>query len=91
MYHFVAVRKNPRPASEEHDLAIRDDLSRARRVAFEEQDAVMILAQQQRIDLAAPRKLQQTLLAVDQGAVRKQRVLSALLTAEREAAVSASS
>jgi phenylpropionate dioxygenase-like ring-hydroxylating dioxygenase large terminal subunit len=83
MYHFVAVRKNPQPASEAEDRAIQEQVSRARRVAFEQQDAVMILAQQARIDLAAPRKLQQTLLVVDQGAVRKQRVLSALMAAER--------
>jgi phenylpropionate dioxygenase-like ring-hydroxylating dioxygenase large terminal subunit len=86
MYHFVAVRKSPRPATEADDRAIQEQVSRARRVAFEQQDAVMILAQQARIDLAAPRKLQQTLLVVDQGAVRKQRVLSALMAAEREPA-----
>jgi phenylpropionate dioxygenase-like ring-hydroxylating dioxygenase large terminal subunit len=86
MYHFVAVRKNPRPATEAEDRAIQTHVSRARRTAFETQDAVMILAQQARIDLAAPRKLQPTLLVVDQGAVRKQRVLSALMAAERETA-----
>jgi phenylpropionate dioxygenase-like ring-hydroxylating dioxygenase large terminal subunit len=91
MYHFVAVRKNPRPASEADDRAIQEGVSSARRTAFEEQDAVMILAQQARIDLAAPRKLAQTLLVVDQGAVRKQRVLSALMAAERDFAAAPAS
>jgi phenylpropionate dioxygenase-like ring-hydroxylating dioxygenase large terminal subunit len=86
MYHFAAVRSNPLPASAAHDLAIQDQITRMRRIAFEEQDAVMIRAQQQRIDQALPAQLQQTLLVVDQAAVRKQRILSALLAAERTTA-----
>jgi phenylpropionate dioxygenase-like ring-hydroxylating dioxygenase large terminal subunit len=83
IYHFVAVRKNPRPASEAQDRAIQTQISRVRRTAFETQDAAMIVAQQQRIDLALPGQLQQALLVVDQAAVRKERVMSALVAAER--------
>jgi vanillate O-demethylase monooxygenase subunit len=79
-YHFAAVRFNAPPRSLEEDLAIRETVSAGRKYAFEAQDAPVIEAQQRRMNEIGDRR--PTLLAVDAGAVRVQRILARLVAAE---------
>jgi phenylpropionate dioxygenase-like ring-hydroxylating dioxygenase large terminal subunit len=79
-YHFTAVRINvSTPAS--RDAEINAKIEKARRFAFEEQDAPIIEAQQRVID-AAGGKLQPTMIAVDVGPARCKRIIEKLLDAD---------
>jgi vanillate O-demethylase monooxygenase subunit len=85
-YHFTAVRWNPRSWGEPTDSELRQQISDLRRMAFEEQDRVMIAAQQRAkldpgIDTSRP-----VLLEVDAGPVRFIRTLQDLIRQEQEAA-----
>jgi vanillate O-demethylase monooxygenase subunit len=82
-YHFAAVRFNVRPRSLDADLTIRDNISVARRHAFDDQDRPMIEAQQQRTEARPGRR--PALFSVDAGATRVQRVLDRLRSAESPA------
>jgi vanillate O-demethylase monooxygenase subunit len=85
-YLFTAVRRNPHPATAELDERIERKVSTLRRDAFEQQDAVMIAAQQERIEQMHEKSLTPVLLASDQGLVRKDRVMRRLRQAEQTGA-----
>jgi phenylpropionate dioxygenase-like ring-hydroxylating dioxygenase large terminal subunit len=82
-YHFAAVRVNPPQRSLEDEIAIRDEVSKYRRLIFETQDAPMIAEQQQRI-LIATDDPQPALMAIDAGPVRAQRILRERIARERQ-------
>lgn len=82
LYHFVAVRWNPIPFPEDQAAEIRKQLSDLRRQAFEDQDQIIIDAQQlhysdPHIDTSRP-----ALLDVDAGPVRFRRILDRLIAEE---------
>ncbi len=82
LYYFTSVRWNvPDTETAEQAASIIENLSVTRKHVFESEDAVMIEAQQERIDLGggAPRP---ALLAVDEGPVRYGKILDALIDAE---------
>lgn len=75
-YHFAAVRWNVLTMGDELNTRIRDDLTRLRRYAFEQEDAPVIEAQQRMLDRpGAPRPM---LLSIDAGPVRYRRLLERL-------------
>jgi phenylpropionate dioxygenase-like ring-hydroxylating dioxygenase large terminal subunit len=80
-YHFAAVRWNVIKRSPEDDAAIMTRLAELRRVAFKEQDEVMIHAQQSRMR-SAKRQLKPMLLGVDAGIVRVHRILDELVAGD---------
>lgn len=82
-YLFTAVRRNPLQVSPEQDALIEQQVSSLRRIAFETQDAVMIEAQQERMEQTRASLPGPTLLASDQGLVRKDRVLQRLYDWEK--------
>src|SRR5688500_2044706 len=65
-YHFAAVRWNVLTEGDDNNWCIRDELSRTRRFAFNEQDRPIIEAQQRRID-AANSPVHPVLLSIDAG------------------------
>jgi phenylpropionate dioxygenase-like ring-hydroxylating dioxygenase large terminal subunit len=73
-YHFAAVRMNPPKRTVDEELAIRDEVSKYRRLIFETQDEPMIELQQQRI-LQAVDDPRPALLTIDAGPVRAQRIM----------------
>ena len=73
-YFFAAVRFGIVPRTPAEDLDIRERISVARRLAFEEQDAPVVEAQQRKI-LESGGTRAPALLSVDAGPVRVQRVL----------------
>ena len=84
-YYFTAVRWNPRSWGEPIDSEVRRQISEVRRMAFEEQDRVMIAAQQRAkldpaVDTSRP-----VLLEVDAGPVRAIRTLDKMIRQEQEA------
>jgi vanillate O-demethylase monooxygenase subunit len=79
-YHFAAVRFNAPARTLEEDLEIREKVSVGRKYAFEAQDAPVIEAQQERMNEIGDRR--PTLLAVDAGAVRVQRVIAQLIAGD---------
>lgn len=81
-YHFAAVRQNPRSWGEPIDSEIQAKIADLRRYAFEQQDQVMIRAQQQAI-LKAGRPLRPMSLETDIGVERYKRVLTQLMTEEQ--------
>ena len=81
-YHFAAVRQNPRPVAPDIAEELRHKLSELRHIAFAEQDAPIIEAQQLRFDAAMARGEAPTLLAIDKGPVAYKRVLKKLIDAE---------
>jgi len=81
-YHFAAVRQNPIPAPSEIAEELRDKLTEMRRIAFADQDAPMIEAQQTRRDSADAAGEIPVLLAIDKGPTAYKRVMERLLAAE---------
>jgi hypothetical protein len=81
-YHFAAVRQNPLPFPPEEEVAIREKLTELRRIAFAEQDAPLIEAQQLNVDQANRDGLKPVLLTVDAGAAAYQRVMRKLMAQE---------
>lgn len=81
-YHFAAVRQNPQPVPPEVADDLRQKLSELRRIAFAEQDAPMIEAQQVRLEAATALGEKPTLLAIDKGPVAYKRILNRMIDAE---------
>jgi phenylpropionate dioxygenase-like ring-hydroxylating dioxygenase large terminal subunit len=81
-YFFTAVRFNVLTADDALNAQIQDKISTTRRFAFEEQDAPVIEAQQERID-AALTPVDPVILAIDVGPVRYKQILRKLIAAEQ--------
>lgn len=81
-YHFAAVRQNPIPAPADIADDLRAQLSELRRIAFAEQDAPMIEAQQSRREAAEAAGTHPALLAIDKGPAAYRRVMDRLIAAE---------
>ena len=79
-YHFSAARIRVAPDEEDENAEVLAEFSRVRRFAFEEQDAPIIAAQQRKIDAIGNRR--PVLIAVDDGAVRYNRILNRMLEAQ---------
>jgi phenylpropionate dioxygenase-like ring-hydroxylating dioxygenase large terminal subunit len=82
-YHFSSVRRRSSVA-ETQDEAVKAEIGRLRRLAFEGQDAPMMAAQQQTVrDLELQgRMLRPALLSVDAGPARYRRIMDQLLAAD---------
>lgn len=83
MYHFCAVRWNPRNGDDETDEYIRQQLSELRRYAFEFQDQVIIDAQQLNLRDPAVETSSPALFEVDVGPVRFAKILEELIEEEK--------
>jgi vanillate O-demethylase monooxygenase subunit len=81
-YHFAAVRQNPLPAPEGRAEELRDRLTELRRIAFAEQDAPMIEAQQIRRDAAEAEGVAPVLLSIDKGPAAYRRILQEMIDAD---------
>lgn len=77
-YFFTAVRWNVLTEGAELNTRLNEKISVTRRFAFEDQDAPVIEAQQQRIDMAQER-LAPVFLSIDVGPVRYKRILERLI------------
>jgi vanillate O-demethylase monooxygenase subunit len=84
-YHFTAVRWNPRSWGEPVDSELRRQISELRRMAFEEQDRVMIAAQHRAKRDPAVDTSRPILLDIDAGPVRAGRILHEMIRQEQEA------
>jgi phenylpropionate dioxygenase-like ring-hydroxylating dioxygenase large terminal subunit len=82
-YLFAAVRTNPISWGEPLDTEIHKQLSELRRIAFEDQDQMIIRAQQQNMR-KAPDPPKPVLFDIDVGPVRSKRVLDGLIHQETE-------
>ncbi|HUN39463.1 MAG TPA: aromatic ring-hydroxylating dioxygenase subunit alpha [Acetobacteraceae bacterium] len=80
-YLFAAVRMNPISWGEPLDSEIHKQISDLRRIAFQDQDQVIIKAQQENIR-RAPYPLRPVLFDIDVGPVRYKRVLDDLIYRE---------
>jgi vanillate O-demethylase monooxygenase subunit len=81
-YFFMAVRFNVLTADNTLNAQIQERIAKARRHAFEQEDAPVIEAQQRIID-AADAPLDPITLAIDVGPVRYKQVLQKLIRAEQ--------
>src|SRR5271154_4411782 len=81
-YFFTAVRWGVQTAEDKLNRDLQSKIAEMRRVAFEEQDAPVIEAQQKNIEEAVE-PLDPVVLAVDVGCVRYKRVLGRMLEAEQ--------
>ena len=79
-YFFTAARYNVLTEGVATNEAIRANIAKMRRFAFAEQDAPVIEAQQQRIDLLGG--MRPTLLTIDAGPVQYRRVLERMLATD---------
>ncbi|MDH7799809.1 MULTISPECIES: aromatic ring-hydroxylating dioxygenase subunit alpha [unclassified Beijerinckia] len=86
LYHFAAVRQNPRTWGEPIDSELRALLSELRHEAFDVQDRVMIEGQQRNMDDPAIDKERPIFLEVDAGPTRFRRIMDELLRQDREVA-----
>lgn len=82
LYHFAAVLQNPRPAPPEVADEVRAKLTEMRRVAFGEQDAPMIEAQQKRKEAMDAAGIGPVLLSIDKGPEAYKNILKRLMAAE---------
>jgi phenylpropionate dioxygenase-like ring-hydroxylating dioxygenase large terminal subunit len=82
-YHFAAVRQNPVSWGEPVDTEIRQKIADLRRYAFEEQDQVIIRAQQHTINHLKPGQRPMA-LETDLGLERYKRILYGQIRAEQE-------
>ena len=82
LYHFCAVMQNPTPQASQE--SVRQQLSDLRRKAFDEQDNVIIAAQQKALLDPAVDTSSPVLMDVDAGPVRFRRLLDRLIAAESE-------
>ncbi len=80
--HFAAVRQTPSPVLPDIADELREKLSELRRIAFAEQDAPLIEAQQVRLNAARVRGENPSLLGIDKGPVAYQRIFKKLKNAE---------
>jgi phenylpropionate dioxygenase-like ring-hydroxylating dioxygenase large terminal subunit len=81
-YFFTAVRFGVMTTDGTLNVQIQEKISTTRRFAFEEQDAPVIEAQQERID-AALTPVDPVILAIDVGPVRYKQILRKLIVAEQ--------
>jgi phenylpropionate dioxygenase-like ring-hydroxylating dioxygenase large terminal subunit len=82
LYHFTAVRQNPRPFPPEIAAEIAEQISELRRVAFQEQDAPLLEAQQRNQAALGPGAAPPALFNVDVGIVAYRRILDQLIAKE---------
>lgn len=82
LYHFAAVRQNPRSWGETIDAEIRAQMSDLRRHAFEDQDKVIIDAQQRAMLDPCAKTDRPIILEIDAGPVRFRRILDKMIAAE---------
>lgn len=82
LYHFCSVRINPVERSEADNLAIRKQMIALRNMAFSEQDAVVMKAQQVALDDPAIDTSRPAMFDVDIGSTRYAQRIRALLKAE---------
>lgn len=82
LYHFCAVRQNPRSWGAEIDAEIRAQMSDLRRHAFEDQDKLIIEAQQQAILNPYVNTDRPIIQEIDAGPVRFRRILDRLIAKE---------
>ncbi|MGE0846348.1 MAG: Rieske 2Fe-2S domain-containing protein [Flavobacteriaceae bacterium] len=85
LYHFCAVRQNPRSWGAEIDAEIRGQMSDMRRHAFEDQDKLIIEAQQQAILDPCVDTDRPIIQEIDAGPVRFRRILDRLIAEEAPA------
>lgn len=85
-YLFAAARWNVIPRSEEDNAELLRQIAELRRVAFEDQDQVVIAAQQQRMRQTSE-PLRPALLSIDAGVVRAHKILESLMDRERAGAL----
>ena len=78
LYHFCAVRQNPRSWGAEIDAEIRTQLSDLRRHAFEDQDKLIIEAQQRALLDPFANTDRPIIQEIDAGPVRFRRILDRL-------------
>ncbi|PVY68256.1 aromatic ring-hydroxylating dioxygenase subunit alpha [Pusillimonas noertemannii] len=88
LYHFAAVRTNPRSFPPDIETQIMRDLSDLRRKAFVEEDMPMIEAQQRMLGLGNGER-EPVLLEVDGGAARMRRILQQRIKSETASGISA--
>jgi phenylpropionate dioxygenase-like ring-hydroxylating dioxygenase large terminal subunit len=88
-YHFAASRWNVMPRSDAENAALLEEIAEIRRVAFKEQDEVVIAAQQQRVLESGKEHLRPVLLGVDAGVERVHRVLREMAQAEMQGRIPA--
>lgn len=81
-YHFAAVRQNPIAAPADIADDLRAKLTELRRIAFAEQDAPMIEAQQARRDAAVAAGEKPMLLAIDKGPAAYKQIMERLIAAD---------
>jgi vanillate O-demethylase monooxygenase subunit len=82
LYHFCAVRQNPRSWGAEIDAEIRAQMSDLRRHAFEDQDKLIIEAQQKAYLDPAVNTDRPIIQEIDAGPVRFRRILDKLIAEE---------
>jgi hypothetical protein len=82
-YLFAAVRFNPISWGEPLDSEIHKQLSELRRIAFEDQDQMIIKAQQANMK-RTPYPLKPVMFDIDVGPVRYKRILDAMIHHETE-------
>lgn len=86
LYHFCAVRQNPRTWGPEIDAEIRTQMSDLRRHAFEDQDRLIIEAQQRAYLDPAVNTDRPIIQEIDAGPVRFRRILDKLIAEETPSA-----
>ncbi len=80
LYHFTAVRQNPRPFPADIAAEVAAQIAELRRVAFQDQDGPLIEAQQRNMEmLGADGGAPPVLFNVDVGGVAYRRVLDDLI------------
>lgn len=84
-YHFAAVRQNPRSWGEPIDTELRGILSALRRKAFEDEDKVMIDAQQRNFSDPAIDKSKVITLEVDLAPAKCRSLINRLIREETKA------
>ncbi len=84
-YHFAAARWNVVPRTDQENAVLLDEIAEIRRVAFKEQDQVVIASQQLRVLEAGKEHLRPVLIGVDAGVERVHRVLRDMAQAEDRA------
>lgn len=82
LYHFAAVRQNPKPFPPDIAAEISRQISELRRTAFQEQDAPLIEAQQRNLDAMGEQGQPPVLFNVDVGIVGYRRILADLIAKE---------
>lgn len=84
-YHFCAVRQNPIELEADTETEVRNKISDLRHMAFEEQDGVVIAAQQKRMLNSAIDTSRPILLNIDDAPMRFRRILDRLIANEQPA------